>query len=84
VILAFGDPQADVALDLLELAELGWHDVYGEITPSDEIIDDLLLCSDGTIEGLIKATRLGLTDWRDLVAWADSKRARHTDPSRGR
>jgi hypothetical protein len=32
---------ADAALDLLELAEFAWHDCYGEVTPPDQVIDDI-------------------------------------------
>ena len=58
--------QADVALDLLEVVELAWHDVYGDITPPREVIDDLLACSGGRLDDLVRAAHLGLTDWRDL------------------
>ena len=57
---------APAALDLLEIVERAWSGVYGEETPSPEVIDDLLVCSQGTLTGLIAAAHLGLTDWRDL------------------
>ena len=41
----FGDALAASVLDLLELTELAWHDCYGETTPSEEMVDDILLCS---------------------------------------
>ena len=71
VVAAFGEHQAPIALDLLELTELAWHDCYGEVTPSDDIIDDMLLLSEGTIEQLIQAAKLAVTDWRDLKLAAD-------------
>ena len=65
-----------IALDLLELTELAWHDCYGEVTPSEDIIDDILLLSHGNINQLIQATRLAVTDWRDLKVAADELRNR--------
>ena len=62
------------ALDLLELLELAWHDCYGEISPSEEIIDDVLLLSDGDLDGLIRASLLAVTDWRDLAVAASERR----------
>ena len=64
------------ALDLLELTELAWHDCYGAVTPSEDMIDAMLLLSEGTIEGLIQAARLGVTDWRDLTVAAEAFRNR--------
>ena len=62
------------ALDLVEVMDYAWHDCYSEITPPDEVIEDLLVCSEGSIETLIRAVHLGITDWRDLRMWADSVR----------
>jgi hypothetical protein len=76
VIAAVGDELAEPALDLLELVELAWHDCYGEVTPSDEIIDDVLLLSGGTLRGLIAAARLAITDWRDVKVAAEELRDR--------
>lgn len=64
------------ALDLLELVELAWHDCYGDISPSDEIINDILVLSEGTLDGLIRSGRLAVTDWRDLRVAADYQRGR--------
>lgn len=72
----FGAEQADIALDLLELVELAWHDVYSDITPSDEIIDDLFVLSEGQLDQLVRAARLAMTDWRDLRVAADNVRGR--------
>jgi hypothetical protein len=71
----FGAKLAPRALDLLEIVELAWHDCYGEISPSEGLVDDLLLVSDGSIEGLVEAAHLALTDWRDLKMAAIAKRA---------
>jgi hypothetical protein len=62
----FTDPHVKAALDLLELLELAWHDCYHEITPPEDIIDDVLLLSHGSTDKLISAARLAVTDWRDL------------------
>ena len=72
----FGADQASIALDLLELTELAWHDCYGEITPPAAVIDDILLLSEGSIDRLIEASRLAVTDWRDLKVAAQELRSR--------
>ena len=43
---AFGST-AGAALDLLELTELAWHDCYGEVSPPDKVVDDILVVSAG-------------------------------------
>jgi hypothetical protein len=75
-IAVFGEDKAPFALDLLELTELAWHDCYGEVTPSEEVIEDMLLFSQGSIERLIEAARLGVADWRDLKVAAEEFRSR--------
>ena len=62
------------ALDLVEVMEYAWHDCYDEITPPDQVIEDLLVCAQGSVETLIRAVHLGITDWRDLRMWADGVR----------
>lgn len=74
VLAVFGETRVEVALDLLELTELAWHDCYGDVSPPDEVIEDMLVVSRGTIEGLIGAARLAVTDWRDLRVAADGLR----------
>jgi hypothetical protein len=71
---AFGD-NAAVALDLVELLELAWHDVYGDVTPPPTVIEDLLVCSHGRLDLLVRAAHLAVIDWRDLRVQADSERA---------
>ena len=75
-IAVFGEDRASLVLDLLELTELAWHDCYGETTPSEDVIEDMFLLSEGNIERLIQAVRLGVTDWRDLKVAADKVRNR--------
>jgi hypothetical protein len=74
VIELFGEEQAPFVLDLLELTELAWHDCYGEVTPTDDVIEDMLLLSEGSIERLIQAARLAVADWRDLKVAAETLR----------
>jgi hypothetical protein len=76
VVAVFGKDRAVRVLDLLELVEFAWHDCYGEITPSEEQVDDMLLLSEGSVEKLISAARLAVRDWRDLKVAADERRAR--------
>jgi hypothetical protein len=71
VELLFGPRVAPSALDLLEIVELAWHDCYREITPPEDIIDDLLLLSRGQLDRLVSACRLAVTDWRDVKVAAD-------------
>jgi hypothetical protein len=70
----FGPKEASAALDLLEIVELAWHDSNGEISPPEDLIDDMLLLSGGNLDDLIFAARLALTDWRDVRVNADACR----------
>jgi hypothetical protein len=44
VVAAFGS-KADAALDVLELTEFAWHDCYGEVSPPESVVDDILTVS---------------------------------------
>lgn len=74
VVAVFGVEGAPRALDLLELLELAGHDCYGEISPSEETVDDMLVLSDGSLGELVRAAQLAVTDWRDLPVLADERR----------
>lgn len=74
VAVLFAD-RTDRALDLLELVEMAWHDTYGDITPPEEVIDDILLLSHGNLRLLIRWARLAVADWRDVRLAADGARA---------
>lgn len=74
VAVLFAD-RTDRALDLLELLEMAWHDVYGEVTPPEDVIDDILLLSEGNLRLLIRWARLAVADWRDLSLAADEARS---------
>lgn len=65
VSAAFGS-SADAALDLLELTEFAWHDCYGEVSPPDGVIADILTVAQGRLENLAHAARLAVEDSRDL------------------
>lgn len=71
VAAAFDSGSVEAVLDLFEAMELAWHDVYGEISPPESVIDDVLTVSDGDLAALIRAVRLGLADWRDLRVAAE-------------
>ncbi len=76
IIATFGDDSetlSDVAR-VLELMEMAWHDCYAEATPSEEVVDDVLLCSGGTLGELIRAAHLAVIDRRDLAVWAAALR----------
>jgi hypothetical protein len=66
-----GKSAASAGLDLLELTEYAWHDCYGEITPPDDVILNILICSRGDIATMIHAAKVALRDWRDLYLWAE-------------
>lgn len=76
LVATFGRSAATLRIvgDALALLEMAWHDCYGEVTPPDEVIDDVLLCSQGTLDGLIAAAHLAVIDRRDLSVWAKSLR----------
>lgn len=76
VIAVFGDDPATLraVAQLLALLELAWHDCYAEITPPEQVVDDVLLCSRGTLPGLIDAVHLAVVDARDLSVWASAAR----------
>ena len=76
VVAIFGEEKASIALDLLDIFELAWHDCYGEVTPPRGVIEDMLTVSDGAIGGLIQAALLAVTDWRDLKVAAEERRDR--------
>jgi hypothetical protein len=69
-----GQSQASAGLDLLELTEYAWHDCYGEITPPDDVILNILICSRGDLATMIRAAKTAVRDWRDLHLWAETVR----------
>jgi hypothetical protein len=77
VAVLFAD-RTDRALDLLELVEMAWHDSYQEATPPEDMIDDILLLSEGNLRLLIRWGRLALADPSDVRAAANGARAEET------
>ncbi len=71
VAAVFDPGSVEAVLDLLETMEIAWHDLYGEISPPESVIDDVLVVSGGNLAALMRAVRLGLADPRDLRVAAD-------------
>ena len=76
VVEVFGEARADAVIGVLTLTELAWHDCYAEVTPSESVIDDILLCSGGDLATLIRAAKLAVEDSRYLMVWAGKLRSR--------
>jgi hypothetical protein len=72
VVRVFGEALANAVLDVFELTEFAWHDCYGpsEITPSEDLIDDILLCSGGNLARLVSLSLMTVWDYRDLKVLA--------------
>ena len=72
VVAVFGNDRDTVqaVAAVFELMEMAWHDCYGEISPPEEVVDDVLACSGGGLGDLITAAHLAVIDWRDLALWA--------------
>jgi hypothetical protein len=66
---AFGKDAAPAVLDLLELTELAWHDCYGEISPPEDVVDDIVFCAQADLAKAMRAARLAVEDVRDLKMW---------------
>ena len=71
---AFG-ADAEPALDLFELLELAWHDSHGDLAPPREVLEDVWLLAAGDLGRLASASRLAVTDRRDLRLAADEVRS---------
>lgn len=59
-----------------------WHDCYREITPPDDVILNILICSRGNLAEMIHAAKLAIVDCRDLQLGADQVR-NEADHQRG-
>jgi hypothetical protein len=71
----FTEDAVETVLDLFEVMEIAWHDLYGEISPPESIVDDVLDLSGGDLAALISATHLALTDERDLKVAVQRRRS---------
>ena len=69
-----GQSHAQAGLDLLELTEYAWHDCYQEITPPQDVILNILICSRGDLATMVHAALVAVQDRRDLHMWADAVR----------
>jgi len=83
VISVFGDDARSLreVAQVFELMEMAWHDCYEEITPPEAVIDDIVLCSRGTLGGLVDAAHLAVIDRRDLSLRASEIRSESLDRS---
>ncbi|MEU4263132.1 hypothetical protein ACYCCF_23785 [Streptomyces argenteolus] len=61
----FGKDAAAAALDLLELVEYAWHDCYGDVTPGEDVVEDVLTCSRGDLAQMTRFARPAVEDRRD-------------------
>ena len=75
-VFGHGDRTLRAVAHVFELMEMAWHDCYAELTPSEEVVDDILLCSGGTLDGLIDAAHLAVIDRRDLSVQASDIRSK--------
>ena len=69
-----GSAQASAGLDLLELTEYAWHDCYQEVTPPDDVVLNILICSRGDLATMVRAAKVAVLDSRDLHLWAEAVR----------
>ena len=76
VVAVFGDDEETLrsVFEVFALMEMAWHDCYGEITPPEEVVENVLVCSGGTIDGLVSAAHLAVIDRRDLWIAAEAIR----------
>jgi hypothetical protein len=75
VIAAFGDDEETMLAvsHVFELMEMAWHDCYAEVTPSEEVVDNVLLVLERTLGDARRSDPRrphGVIDERDLSIWA--------------
>jgi hypothetical protein len=66
---------ADAVLDILELVEMAWHDCFGDVTPPDDVVDDIFTVAEGSLSKFARAARLAVEDFRDLRMAAQERRS---------
>lgn len=71
VVELFG-ASAEAALDLLEVTDFAWHDCYGDASLPSQVMNDILVCSEGRLDQLAHAARVAVVDSRDLRMWAQN------------
>ncbi|WP_410611883.1 hypothetical protein [Amycolatopsis sp. lyj-109] len=75
----FWSAHVETVLDLLELADMAWHDCYGprELELPSQVLEDVLLLADGDLVRLVRISREAVMDFRDVRMAADDKRAKN-------
>ena len=71
----FDAADVEAALDLFELLDVAWHDVYGDLAPPNHVVENVLTVASRSLADLIRASRLALVDRRDLQVEADQMRS---------
>ncbi|MEV4532378.1 hypothetical protein AB0J82_00940 [Asanoa sp. NPDC049518] len=76
VVDRFGAADMEAALDLLHLADMAWHDCYGprDLAIPPDVVDDVLLCSEGDLRTLVHVALAAVVDFRDVRVAADQLR----------
>jgi hypothetical protein len=76
-VALFASREVEIALDLLHLTDMAWHDCYGphELEIPPQVLDDVLLLADGNLAMLIRVAREAVLDFRDVRVAADHERA---------
>lgn len=69
-----GPALTSAGLDLLELTEYAWRDCYREVTPPDDVVLDILICSRGDLATMVRAASVAVRDSWDLHQWAEAVR----------
>ncbi|OXM60779.1 hypothetical protein [Amycolatopsis vastitatis] len=74
----FSSAHVKAALDLLDLADMAWHDCYGprELEIPSQVLEDVLLLAEGDLAKLIRISRAAVLDFRDVRMAADDERAK--------
>jgi hypothetical protein len=69
----FGPHLVATIIEILTLTELAWHDAYGEPSPPEQVVEDIIVVSGGDLRRFIAAALLAVTDPRDLRLSAVAK-----------
>jgi hypothetical protein len=69
-------PQSPAVLDILEITDWAWYAVYGQDSLSERVVTAIFDCADGDLALFALAAKVALTDYRDVLVWADQVRAR--------
>jgi hypothetical protein len=79
----FPSSHVEAALDLLDLADMAWHDCYGpkELALPDAVLEDVLLLADGGLVALTRIAHGAVIDFRDVRVDADEVRSRAGTPN---